>query len=101
MTLRILAIESIGPITYAAQGANVRLNIWTDARGRPFSERSDPALMRYSVSAKGSGGGGTDALDHVQSFGVYIAWFLQGIGALDDIEANRVLALWNGLRVSE
>ena len=100
VTLRILAIESIGPVAYAAQGANIVLNIWSDAPGRPFSARADPALMCYSISAKNGVGETADALDRIQSFGVYIAWFLQGIGALGDIEANRVLALWNGLKPS-
>ena len=100
VTLRILAIESIGPLTYAAKGANVGFNFWSNAPGRPFSTQADPALVCYSISAKNGVGEDADALDHIQSFGVYVAWYLQGIGALDDVEANRVLALWNGLKPS-
>ncbi len=100
VTLRILAIESIGPIAYAAQGANVGFNLWSEAPGRPLSTQGDPALVRYSISAKNSVVDGADALDHIQSLGVYIAWFLQGTGILNDVEANRVLDLWNGLKPS-
>jgi hypothetical protein len=45
-------------------------------------------------------GGDADALDRLQHFGVYVVRYLQGVGALENAEANQLLTLWNHLKPS-
>lgn len=100
LVLKIERIESIGPILYAAAGANVGTDVWTGAQGQPVRERSNPALVRYRIRAKGSADSPDDALESIQFFGAYVLWYLHGIGGIETSEANRLLSAWNCIRVS-
>lgn len=100
LVLRIERIESIGPILYAAAGANVGVDLWTGAKGQPVHERSNPALVRYRVRAKGSADSPEGALESMQFFGAYVIWYLHGTGGIETSEANRLLGAWNCIQVS-
>lgn len=100
VTMSIEQLESLGPICYAALGANVHFHMWTTAPGRPIQERANPAYIQYQVVAKASEADPNEALSRLQFFGVYIVWYLHGVGALEATEANRLLKDWNGRPVA-
>lgn len=100
ITMGIEKLESLGPIDYATLGANVKLNMWTTAPGRPFHARADPAYLRFQVVSKASEDTADEALGKLQFFGIYIVWYLHGVGVLETKEANRLLKDWNGKPVA-
>ncbi len=100
IVLSIELIKSIGPIVYAANGANLPLDIWTNAPREPLHERANPAHLRYIITAKSPGANPHAALETIQLFGVFLVWYLNGIGSIAGTEANRLLTMWNGKRVT-
>ena len=98
--MRIEKIESLGPIVYCVGGANVHFDMWSTAPGESLTERTNPTHLRYRVSAKDSKDRPNGALDDMQFFGVYLAWYLHAAGALDTEVANRLLTNWDGQLVS-
>ena len=92
-------IESIGPIVYCASGANVPLDMWTTAPPKPLHERANPAHLRYRIMAKNVEGQPNAALEAFEFFGVFLVWYLHGVGALAEPDANRLLKLWDGKSV--
>lgn len=99
LVLVIEEMESIGPVAYAAQGANILMDMWTTAPRMPIRERSNPAHMRYAIYARNSVEKPNAAMEGIQFFGVYLVWYLQGIGELAESEANLLLDKWGGARV--
>ena len=100
MTVVIRQTDSIGPFVYCANGANIPVEVWTEAPSKPIEERSDPAHLRYRAWAKISEEGRSAALERFNNFGNFLAWYLHGVGLLPTPEANRLLTLWNGRHVA-
>jgi hypothetical protein len=98
--MRIEQIESLGPIVYCTDGANVHFDIWSTAPGESLKERTNPTHLRYRVTAKDSKDRPNGALDDMQFFAVYLVWYLHAAGALDTTQANRLLANWDGQLVT-
>ena len=98
--MRIEKIESLAPVVYCVGGANVHLDLWSTAPPESLTERTNPTHLRYRVIAKDSKDRPNGALDDLQSFGVYLVWYLHAAGALDTEEANRLLTKWDGQLVT-
>ncbi len=98
--LSIMQIESIGPILYAANGANLPFNIYSKAPREPVNERANPVNICYEISAKNNISINGTALDALKLFGTFIVWYLHGIGKMPKTESNRLLSMWDGAQVN-
>jgi hypothetical protein len=96
IVLLVERIESLGPIVYACDGANVGLHVWSVANGIPVQARANPASLRYRVSALGNQDATPSAQDRVQAFGVYLVNYAYVAELISIVEAGKLLASWNG-----
>lgn len=96
LVLLIEKLESVGPVTYAAQGANILFDLSTVAPRLPVQARSVPSSLRFAVAAKGSASEPEVALEAIQLFGIFLIHYLNGTGVLADERAHSLLAEWKG-----
>jgi hypothetical protein len=99
MTLTIRKTNSVGPIVYCANGANIPVEVYSAAPSGNLGERAKPKHLRYRLTSKITGNDRELALDRFAMFGNHLVWHLHAIDALTTREANRLLKLWNGRHV--
>ena len=100
IVLIVERIESVGPIVYACDGANVALRLWSVASSGPASAQASAASVRYQVSALATHDATVSAREKVEIFGIYLVNFACAIDAITQTEADRLLVLWNGIKRS-
>ena len=100
LVVAIERIESIGPIVYAACGANISLDLWTIAPPEPVPERANPAHVRYRIGAKDLSANPKATIEAFEFLGIYLVWYLHGIGVMPVTSANRLLSKWHGKKIS-
>src|SRR5262245_10536577 len=76
MTLCITRFESVGPVAYCANGANIPVEVWSGAPQGQVEERSNPIHLRYLLRSLVAHGGREEALDRFAMFGNFLAWHL-------------------------
>jgi hypothetical protein len=100
ITLCVIESASVGQVAYCASGANIAVEVCSAALHGGVEERSDPRYLRYVLRSLVAYGGMEKALDRFSMFGNYLVWHLHAGGLIPTIEANRLLALWEGRQVA-
>ena len=96
ITFVVEKIESIGPLAYASEGANVALHLWSEAPNAPLEAHSNPAHVRFRLMAKNYALQQSCAGENFRNFGVRLLNYLREIKAVEASEASRLCALWSG-----
>jgi hypothetical protein len=92
LVLTIEKIVSVGPIVYAAVGANLRVSVWSDAPGIPILSRGSPAFVRWGYLVTDSE---DNAVERFKDFGAYILRYLYAVSAISPDLADQLALSWN------
>ncbi|WP_028454403.1 hypothetical protein [Chitinilyticum litopenaei] len=101
LIFRVEQFESLAAITYCADGANLPLDMWSAAPPRPFVEQGNPAHLLFRLNAVATDDEGASCLPKLQLFGCFMVWYLHGMKRMTAVEANTLLAEWNGRLVAD
>lgn len=97
ITFTVGNLDSLGVIVYSAMGANIPLDLWTVAPGRPIAARASGKCIRYRLTL--SEIEPVALSDSLMNLGCYLVWYLYDAGILAREEANANLEKWGGALV--
>jgi hypothetical protein len=91
ITLCINQLDSLAVVTYASDGANLPLHLWSVASGR--TNIADQKYLRYRLVLLGRSV--DDAIESFEVFGCFLVGYLVAAGLLAEENANMLLEKWN------